>query len=395
MFRGIRVSICREGWYYLFVVLFILGGAIMREVNLLVILAGMMIGPVIFNWRFVRSSLQGLKITRKFPSHISAGDKLHVDVATTNTRKRLSTWTLVIEDLIELQIGRRRRPRTSVELLFSKIRPGETVTETYTAELHQRGRYALGPARASSRFPMGLIQATYSSKKKQELIVCPRLGQLSDRWIQIVEADRVGSQKTHHRRGITDGDYYGIREWRAGDSIRWIHWRTTARIGEPAVRQFEQQRNRDVAILVDVWQPKQPTEDQLETVERALSFAATAVIDLCRRGGSHLIAGVTGTDEEFWSAMTSTGLAQEVLEALATVEAGPETRLQSLVERSVQQNRPGMRTIVISTRPSHLENWRTDEASVIQDSLLAQATWIDVNDEGFGELFRLTWDNGD
>ena len=89
MFSGIRVSICREGWYYLFVVLFILGGAVMREVNLLVVLAGMMIGPMIFNWRFVRASVQRLSIERKHPTHVGAGEQVHVDVSLTNHRSRL------------------------------------------------------------------------------------------------------------------------------------------------------------------------------------------------------------------------------------------------------------------------------------------------------------------
>lgn len=44
-----RVGICREGVYYLFVLAFIVGGATARDLNLLFILAGMMVGPLLFN----------------------------------------------------------------------------------------------------------------------------------------------------------------------------------------------------------------------------------------------------------------------------------------------------------------------------------------------------------
>ena len=46
--------LCPEGWYFLFVVTFIIGGAVLGQVNLLVVLAGLMVGPLLFNWRLVQ-----------------------------------------------------------------------------------------------------------------------------------------------------------------------------------------------------------------------------------------------------------------------------------------------------------------------------------------------------
>ena len=48
-----RAWLSREGWYYSAVLAFILAGAVLKSVNLLVILAGMMIAPLIINWRLV------------------------------------------------------------------------------------------------------------------------------------------------------------------------------------------------------------------------------------------------------------------------------------------------------------------------------------------------------
>ena len=62
-----RAWLTREGWYYLAVLTFIIGGAVLRSVNLLVILAGAMIGPLLFNWRLVIASLTGLVVRRKLP----------------------------------------------------------------------------------------------------------------------------------------------------------------------------------------------------------------------------------------------------------------------------------------------------------------------------------------
>ena len=87
-----------------------------------------------------------------------------------------------------------------------------------------------------------------------------------------VEGWQGGRQPTR-----ASGDFFGVREWQAGDSVRWIHWRGTARHGQLMVRQFEKHRRRDIVLLLDLWQPSQPDEEHLENVELAVCFAAMVV----------------------------------------------------------------------------------------------------------------------
>src|SRR6478672_1007687 len=95
-----RAWLTREGWYYLAVLAFIMGGAVLRSVNLLVVLAGMMIAPLLFNWRLVMASLMGLVIRRKLPAQIVAGEALTVEIEIENPRRWMSSWLMVVEDRI-------------------------------------------------------------------------------------------------------------------------------------------------------------------------------------------------------------------------------------------------------------------------------------------------------
>src|SRR5439155_19900447 len=95
-----RAWLTREGWYYLAILVFIIGGAVLRSVNLLVILAGMLIAPLLFNWRLVMASLMGLVVRRRLPEHVLAGEPLTVEIHVTNTRAWMSTWLLRVEDRI-------------------------------------------------------------------------------------------------------------------------------------------------------------------------------------------------------------------------------------------------------------------------------------------------------
>ena len=64
MSRPRCITVCREGWYYLLVLGLVFCGAMLREVNLLLILAGLLLGPLLFNLRAVVVTLRNLEVRR-------------------------------------------------------------------------------------------------------------------------------------------------------------------------------------------------------------------------------------------------------------------------------------------------------------------------------------------
>ena len=65
-----RAWLCQEGWYYVAVLGFIVGGAVLRSVNLLVVLAGVLIAPLLLNWRLVMAALWQVDVRRRIPTQI-------------------------------------------------------------------------------------------------------------------------------------------------------------------------------------------------------------------------------------------------------------------------------------------------------------------------------------
>ena len=56
--------------------------------------------------------------------------------------------------------------------------------------------------------------------------------------------------KTYRRRG-EGTDFKQLSEYRVGDSVRHIDWRATQRLGKPIVRQFQDERDQCVMLLID------------------------------------------------------------------------------------------------------------------------------------------------
>ena len=92
-----RTVLCREGFYYLLVLVFVFTVAFLADMNLMMILAGIMAGPLWFSRRLVTATLRGLVMQRKMPYEICAGDMLVVTLELANTRRRLGSWAVVVE----------------------------------------------------------------------------------------------------------------------------------------------------------------------------------------------------------------------------------------------------------------------------------------------------------
>src|SRR5439155_26144915 len=121
----------------------------------------------------------------------------------------------------------------------------------------------------------------------------------------------------HPQRGISEGDYYGLRPWQSGDSLRWIHWRTTAKLARPIVRQYERRRSRDVALVLDPWLPAGHGEEEEANLELSISLLATAITDLATHGHSRMTVVLPGRQHETYCGPTSPLACHELLARLA------------------------------------------------------------------------------
>jgi uncharacterized protein (DUF58 family) len=257
--------------------------------------------------------------------------------------------------------------------------------------LPRRGRYRFGPLAVSSRFPMGLVKASAKLKHYERVVAWPRLGRLDPRWLQLVGANRLGRQRQQYRQGPIDGDYYGLREWRPGDSRRWIHWRTTAKLGKLAVRQFEQMQDQDLALVLDLWQPEQPSEEHLMRIEIAVGFVATVIDDLSRRGTGRVTMGLAAKQPGCWSASVSPVFARQALERLALVDAATVNHLGDMLGKVVASVSPGTQTIVVSTRGNQSDAVSRAEMFAGRQRyqrVLGQITWLEVDTTRISNIFH-------
>lgn len=393
--RRRSVTICREGFYYLFLLMFIVGGATFRDINLLFVLAGLMIGPFLYNWRMVALSVQRLAVERVLPDYVVAGQPFRVEIYGENQRRKMGSWVLVFEDAV-LPDPSPDNPAggepAKAGVIIPYVGPGNRERAAYRLTLPQRGRYRFGPLRVSSRFPLGLVKATARLPNYRRIVVGPRLGRLKPYWVRLLDRQRFGRQQVQHRQGPIDGDFYGVRDWRSGDSKRWIHWRASARLGALAVRQFEQQQDQDLVLVLDLWAGQTPRDEERGRVELAISFAATVVDQMTRRNSGRLAVAVAARQTGCWSGRATAVFGRQILERLAMVQSTHEERLSEVLNNLVLNVPLGARILVVSTRSDSLEPLRLREGLAGKprhQRALANVNWLDVSTAQLDQVFEV------
>jgi uncharacterized protein (DUF58 family) len=274
----------------------------------------------------------------------------------------------------------------SIRLVYSRLGPGEDCTQAYQGQLVRRGRYLLGPLVVSSRFPLGLLRCTLYFDLPDTLLVVPRQGRLTARWRHWEQQSAQGDRSVKHRMGTVEGDFHSLRPYRSGDKRHLIHWRTSARRGQLMVRQFERPQTHDLAVFLDLWRPAMPDASHQETLELAVSMAATIVADRCHQNGSRLLLVVSGAKPVILRGAASPALLNDALEALALAEPARTDGLKDLLDQGLAQMPMSAHVVMISTRPS-----RTNDpglaAAAVDNRQRAQLERMLVIDASGREIF--------
>lgn len=277
---------------------------------------------------------------------------------------------MAVEDRMQRVTPGPPSPPLTAGVMFSRLPAGTTSALTYDGRLCRRGQYRFGPLQVVTRYPLGLLRRTLMVDDNQTITVYPRLGRLTRQWHSLDRQSTLGQRPVRHRQNSSHEDFFSLRDWRSGDNRRSIHRRTSARRGSLVIREFQQQQQRDLLILVDLWQPRSVEHQDLQAVEIVVSFAATVVDSLCRMGGCQMDILLAGTPFKWTSGTTSMARRDEVLEHLAVLETHHEDRLPELIQAGWEATKTNTTTLIVSTQPI---DWSaTDRFAALPTEILRQ-----------------------
>lgn len=343
---GFEVRLTREGMSYIAILITCFVGAFLGKANLLMLVFGFLAAAFVLNGSMTLSILKGNKARRRIPRSVMAGEPLAVELLLSNHRRWMSSWLMIVRDRVA-----NSREVLFPKVLFSRVAPGREQSGWYQIRFAQRGVYQFGPMKILTRFPLGFVERSLWVNAPDEIIVHPRIGRLTTQWRQQSAAAEDIMWNSRSRLGAHDDDFHRLREFRAGDNPRAIHWRTSARSNTLMVREFHETRDRDLMVMLDLAAPI--AGDVINPrVELAISFAATLCVDHCRRNRSaRLFLGISGKENYFWHGVGGPNIVPPLLDQLAVAQPAVLPDSRKLLETSHHLDWRGCRRILITTRP--------------------------------------------
>lgn len=362
-----RMVVPVEGMVYLTIMFALFTGAMLTKSNMLLLVFALMAGPFIMNGWMTFGMLQSARVVRHTPRRAMAGELFTVELVLSNSRPLLSIWVMQIKDNI-----RHAHDNLNATVLFARVGPRSSQTGHYQLRLLRRGRYKFGPTLTISRFPLGLVERSRLFKLSGEILIYPRVGRLGPsyrrRWATATEL--VNRPQAH--AGIFHDEFHRLREFRIGDNPRDIHWRTSARRGELILREYQQNRDFNLAIILDLWQVDEASDAENALVEFALSFAATMIVEHgrhCRDATMTLWA--SGDVNIRWQGQGTSASLESLFDELAVINSGPGRGAVRQLEEAIQQLPISTQIVLLTTRyaddpdlPLETRNSRVDGISL-------------------------------
>jgi len=294
------------------------------------------------------------RIERVMPRFGTAGAPLQYHVTLKNLSPKPERGLALLEELVDqrpsyrewmaLQKLQHRRLRsfrmgqgsrvnpfkvaTVKDALVPAAAPGEEVEVPLELTPHRRGVLQLKGLVVARADPLGLFRAFRRLPLPQNLLVLPKRYPLPPIALPGTMKYQEGGVALASNVGQSE-EFMALRDYRHGDPLRHIHWRSWAKTGKPVVKEFEDEFFVRHALVLDTFTEDPYSEIFEEAVSVAASFACTipnqeSLLDLM----------FVGTETYCFTAGRGLAHADQMLEILAGVRVSLDhsfERLEHLV----------------------------------------------------------------
>jgi uncharacterized protein (DUF58 family) len=224
-------------------------------------------------------------------------------------------------------------------------RDGSYLRGRYVLESVPRGRYALEHATARVQDPFGLEQASVPLADQGALLVLPRIVELDLLFSE--SGTRADNGRRLLLRRPSGFDVHSVREYEEGESLRKVHWKSTARRGQLMVKELQDEPRDEVAILLDA-DARSVAGDSFDAQVRAAGSLLRTQVVRDRRA----VLVVNSLRQEVVRVQTALGEWRQALETLAAVEPTGRVPLAALL---VDDSGPAARAFELALVTSRLD----------------------------------------
>jgi len=304
------------------------------------VLSALLLGVAVAGVALPFRATRGLQVVRRAAGEVFPGDAVRVDLVVSNPTRRPKLSVSVRDPHVQ--------PAT---VFLSSIPPGGTVTATTGRTASRRGVVEGGTVEVASSAPFGVAEVRRTVSAGGRTVVFPRIVPVAG--LPFLGAPLTGPSSENTGQRGPGPEFHGIREYQQGDTLRHVHWRSTARHGALIVREFEREQPAHLLVVVDTY--ADTTEESGDTaLDVCCSAAASVALDALGWGSgvSLAVAGARGME-------IATGVDRgDALTKLAELRASGEAPVAGAIDAARE-------AVAATAMLVALPTWRSNEARTL------------------------------
>ncbi|OGO32946.1 MAG: hypothetical protein A2Z29_01790 [Chloroflexi bacterium RBG_16_56_11] len=344
---------------------------------------------LLLNYLWTRFSVRGVDgRAKKVPESCYVGDVIKQEFTVSN-RSRIPTPVIEAHEETDL-------PGYGNVTAFNLPSRGSH-TWYASAPCRKRGQYHVGAFTASVTDPLGFFPVNRKLGEPQDVVVYPATVDLP--FFQALPRQEPGSSPRRWMASEAGPSVSRVREYTSGDSLRHIHWQSTAHSGKLMVKEFDPDRSnyafKYIWIVLDMQQEPHAGEGEESTEEYGITIAASLTKKYLE-GGKRV--GMIASSDRPHLYLPETGEAQmqHLMHALALMKAVGHVRIETLLNLEAENLEPGSAVIIIM--PSRDQEIAAPLRRYISRGVIVTAILLDALSFGGGtpatDMARILAANG-
>lgn len=222
---------------------------------------------------------------------------------------------------------------------------------TYAIRPPKRGNAEFPATDIVLRSPLGLWQRKHRIDHGSNSRVLPNFRAISH--YSLLATDNRLSQigiKRHQRRG-EGNDFYQLREYRAGDTLRQIDWKATSRYRKLIAKDYQDERDQQILFMLDCGRRMRHAEEDGAHMDQALNAMLLLAYVAANQGDAVGFLSF-GASRRWHPPRKGGNVIQQMLNDTYDIEAGTEAAdyLEAARQLMPLQRRRALIIIITNTR---------------------------------------------
>jgi uncharacterized protein (DUF58 family) len=321
--------------------------------------AAVAVADILLTWRAWRSTT--FKFERGVPLALALGVSTKVQVRLSNESTHRWRAELFDQPLAPLEVQ-------GLPLQIA-LDPGASLTCDYVIRAPRRGDVGFAPARLRLRSRLACFALDARCGAAEQRRVFPNFVALARfAWLSGNRRLTELGIKAIRQRG-SGTDFKQLNEYQPGDPVRHIDWRATQRLNKPVVRQFQDERDQRVVLLLDCGRRMRADDRDVQRPLAHFDQVLNAVLLLAYvalRHGDHVGAMTFGhAPGEGRAVAPARGVAmlQHIMSELYSIRPSLEQSDYLVAARDLM-NRLHKRALIVL-----VTNFRDEDESDLRDAL--------------------------